>query len=225
VVISLSDTYSITQVTQKYSVTGTVSVALDDTYNITETGVGYVVSGTWNVRLLDNYTFQGIQLNMFTGSVTVSLYDSYVVQGSNSKFMIVDYTSKVEGIEGTTGYVNVTVKNVGTDPGSVSVRLLDVLNKIVSQSTLFLQPGETKSVILSFTLPPAMTYTYTLQAYNIANDTIDDQKQVTVVSKTVPTPTPTTSTTAGMATAVALAVLTGILLLALVLRKSGRRVR
>jgi MYXO-CTERM domain-containing protein len=217
--ISPSDTYSITQTSWKYSVTGTVSVALNDTYNIARVGVGYVVSGTWNIRLLDNYTLQGIVLNKFTGSVAVSLYDSYVVQGSNSKFTIVDYTSKVEGIEGTTGYVNVTVKNAGTDPGSVSVRLLDILNKVVSQDKLFLQPGETKSVILSFTLPPAMTYMYTLQAYNVANDTVDDQKQVTVVSKTAPTPTPTTTTTAGMDIAVAVLLVLLLLLLAVSRRR------
>jgi len=111
---------------------------------------------------------------------------------SEPQFTIVTYTETVSGYPSETKTVTCTIKNVGDTAGDCEARLKDNNGVTVSSQTQTIDAGAEVEFSLDFTLPSEVgTYDYTLEAYNVTTDNVDDSKTVSVTVEEKPAPTPT----------------------------------
>jgi len=105
-------------------------------------------------------------------------------------FNITSYPSSVSGSPSETKTVSITIENIGGSDGDCTVRIKDHNNNIVAEQTKTITAGGSATYSLNITLPSSSgTYTWTIEAYNVTNDTIDDTKSFTVEVSEAPTPT------------------------------------
>ena len=97
------------------------------------------------------------------------------------QFSITDYPSSVTGTPNETKTVNITVQNVGDTDGDCTVRIKDHNGNIVAEQTKTITAGGSATYSLNITLPSTVGgYTWSIEAYNVENDTVDDTKTFTV---------------------------------------------
>ncbi|RLG74653.1 MAG: hypothetical protein DRO14_05510 [Thermoprotei archaeon] len=97
------------------------------------------------------------------------------------QFSITDYPSTVSGTPSETKTISVTVANNGDTDGDCTIRIKDHNNNIVAEDTKTISAGGSATFTLNITLPSDIgTYTWTIEAYNVTNDTVDDTKTFTV---------------------------------------------
>ena len=96
-------------------------------------------------------------------------------------FTITDYPSSVNVQPNASFTVKVTVKNEGSASGTVKVQLKDHNGNVVDYKNVSIGAGEVWTVELSATAPAEEgAYTWTVEAYNIDTDTVDDSKTITI---------------------------------------------
>jgi len=113
-----------------------------------------------------------------------------VEETTGPQFSITDYPSTVSGTPSETKTISVTVANNGDTDGDCTVRIKDHNGNVVASDTKTITAGGSETYSLSITLPSETgTYTWTIEAYNVTNDTVDDTKSFTVEVSEAPTPT------------------------------------
>ena len=113
-----------------------------------------------------------------------------VEETTGPSFSITDYPSSVSGTPNSTKTVNITVANNGDTDGDCTVRIKDHNGTVVAEDTKTITAGGSETYSLSITLPSETgTYTWTIEAYNVTNDTVDDTKSFTVEVSEAPTTT------------------------------------
>jgi len=109
----------------------------------------------------------------------IAYYDGTLQQAPS--FTITDYPSSVSGTPNETKTISITVANNGNADGDCTVRIRDHNNNIIAEQTKTITAGGSETYSLSITLPSTTgTYTWTIEAYNIDTNTIDDSKTFTV---------------------------------------------
>ena len=117
-------------------------------------------------------------------SESISAVVEYTVP-TGPQFSITEYPSHVSGTPSETKTVNITVQNVGDTDGDCTIRIKDHNNNIVASDTKTISAGGSATFTLNITLPSDIgTYTWTIEAYNVTNDTVDDTKTFTVEATT-----------------------------------------
>lgn len=98
-----------------------------------------------------------------------------------SRFTIIDYPSSVSVQPNTSFTIKVTVKNEGSVSGTVKVQLKDHNGNVVDYKNVSIGADNVWTVELSGTAPSEQgAYTWTVEAYNIDTETLDDSKTITV---------------------------------------------
>jgi len=116
----------------------------------------------------------------------IAYYDGTLPQAP--AFTITDYPSSVSGTPSEQKTINVTVENNGNADGDCTVRIRDHNNNIVAEQTQTITAGSSAIYSLQITLPSTTgTYTWTIEAYNVTNDTVDDTETFTVEVSEAPT--------------------------------------
>ena len=121
-------------------------------------------------------------------TVTAPAYADALATISGSQFSIVDYPSKVSGTQSSSKTVNVVIQNIGDTDGECTVRIKDHNGTVVAEQTQTITAGGSATYSLQITLPSETgTYTWTIEAYNVDNASVDDTKSFTVEVTTAPT--------------------------------------
>jgi len=116
----------------------------------------------------------------------IAYYDGTLQQAP--AFTITDYPSSVSGTPNETKTISITVANNGNSDGDCTVRIRDHNNNIVAEQTQTITAGSSAIYSLQITLPSTTgTYTWTIEAYNVTNDTVDDTETFTVEVSEAPT--------------------------------------
>jgi len=111
------------------------------------------------------------------------LYDPVIEIASH--FVITNYPSSISGTPSSTKTINITVENQGSADGDCKVRIKDHNGTVVAEQTNTITAGGSATFTLNITLPSDIgTYTWTIEAYNVTNDTVDDTKTFTVEATT-----------------------------------------
>ena len=98
-----------------------------------------------------------------------------------SLFKITNYPSSVSGAPNESKTISITVENQGNADGDCTVRIKDHNGNAVAEQTKTITAGSSATFSLNITLPSTTgTYTWTIEAYNVTNDTVDDTKSFTV---------------------------------------------
>jgi len=141
--------------------------------------ISYNGGGTRTIDLSGNVNDD---VNNTVGSVSGSLEDQYgSVETGVPIFAITSYPSSVSGTPSSAMSISITVTNNGDIDGDCTVRIRDHNNNIVAEQTKTITAGGSATYSLQIILPSnAGTYTWTIEAYNITNDTVDDTKSFTV---------------------------------------------
>lgn len=96
-------------------------------------------------------------------------------------FSIAGYPESVSGAPGETKSFQVTVSNDGDENGDVILRIKDHNGNIVFSEQQTIYVGTCYIFNVSITLPSqAGTYTWSIEAYNVSTDNVDDSKSFTV---------------------------------------------
>ena len=96
-------------------------------------------------------------------------------------FTIIDYPDSVNVQPNASFTVKVTVKNEGSASGTVKVQLKDHNGNVVDYKNVSIGAGEVWAVELSATAPSERgAYMWTVEAYNLDTETVDDSKTITV---------------------------------------------
>ena len=110
-------------------------------------------------------------------------HKTYIVfiDPAEPSFSITSYPTSISGSPSSTKSIDVVVKNTGASDGDCTVRIKDHNGNIVSSGTKTISAGGSATYSLNITLPSnAGTYTWTIEAYNVDTNTIDDTKTFTV---------------------------------------------
>ena len=135
-----------------------------------------------------------------------------VTQPTGPHFTIASVNAPTSVSTGKQFTITITVANDGNDSGDVTIRLYENDN-LVETTTLTLSAGEQGQASFTRQAPNSpTTLNYKVEAYNVTNDTVDDQKTFTVQV--------TQPSTTGVGTAtIGLIILIILLLLIFLLRR------
>jgi len=105
----------------------------------------------------------------------------YYVEELKPEFKITNYPTTVSGSPNESKTISITVENQGNADGDCTVRIKDHNGNVVAEQTKTITAGGSATYSLQITLPSTTgTYTWTIEAYNVTNDTVDDTKTFTV---------------------------------------------
>jgi len=153
---------------------------------------------TWNLIETVNTDENGVATT--THETTQTTYYKAVFEGDEEyegseatavysvapHFTITQYIDKIDTHPNYTIGLNVYVKNDGEKEGTCEVRLRDHNNNIVDSEQVTLALGEEKAVWLEATAPSEIgTYNWTIEAYNLDTQTVDDSKPLTINVKEI----------------------------------------
>jgi len=97
---------------------------------------------------------------------------------------IVSYPSEVKGAPNEQKTINVTVKNNSTSPITCELRIKDHNNNIIYSEQVVIDANSQYTFTPTITLPSTTgQYTWTIEAYNVENATVDDSKTFNVIVK------------------------------------------
>ena len=148
---------------------------------------------TWNLIATVNTDENGIATT--THETTQTTYYKAVFEGDDvyepseatasytleAHFTITSYPETINTHPNYTIGFNVTVLNDGNADGTCEVRLKDHNNNIVDSKQVAIAQGAEETVALQATAPSSVgTYTWTIEAYNVDTQTVDDSKSITV---------------------------------------------
>jgi flagellin-like protein len=98
-------------------------------------------------------------------------------------FTITSWNQTITGPAGSKQRFVAEIENVGSANGTVEVRVLDSAGALVGSTQITLQPGQRGTAGILLTLPStAETYTWTVEAFNTATESVDDRKKFTVIA-------------------------------------------
>ena len=127
------------------------------------------------------WTVEVYNLNTQTVDDSKSITVNVIEVIENPHFTITSYPNTINTRPNYTIGFNVTVLNDGNADGTCEVRLKDHNNNIVDSEQVAIAQGEEKSVALQATAPSQVgTYTWTIEAYNVDTQTVDDSKSITI---------------------------------------------
>jgi len=133
-----------------------------------------ITSGSNGVGLVTETVNQG------TDNISLSANDG-IIYVSTSIFSIVNYPSKVSGYTGEQKIVDITVENQGVSDGTVELRVKDHNGNVVASQRQTIPAGSSYTFSITITLPSTVgTYTWSIEAYNVSTDNVDDSKSFTV---------------------------------------------
>jgi len=97
------------------------------------------------------------------------------------RFTITYWNQTITGPAGSKQRFVAEIENVGSANGTVEVRVLDSTGALVNSTQIVLQPGQRGTAEMLLTLPStAGTYTWIVEAFNTATESVDDRKSFTV---------------------------------------------
>jgi len=148
---------------------------------------------TWNLITTVNTDENGVATT--THETTQTTYYKAVFEGDDvyepseatasytleAHFTISSYPTSINTHPNETINTNVTVLNDGNADGTCEVRLRDHNNVSVDSKQVPILQGAEGGVTLQATAPSQVgTYTWTIEAYNLNTQTVDDSKSITV---------------------------------------------
>jgi flagellin-like protein len=99
------------------------------------------------------------------------------------RFTITSWNQTITGPAGSKQRFVAEIENVGSANGTVEVRVLDSAGALVNSTQIALQPGQRGTAGILLPLPStAETYTWTVEAFNTATESVDDRKKFTVIA-------------------------------------------
>ena len=97
------------------------------------------------------------------------------------RFTITSWNQSIAGAPSSRQRFVAEIENVGGANGTVEARVLDSAGALVNSTRITLQPGQRGTAEMLLTLPStAGTYTWTVEAFNTATESVDDRKSFAV---------------------------------------------
>ena len=151
--------------------TKTISAGGSATYSLNITLPSETGTYTWTIEAYNVSTSNVDDSKTFTVEATTA----------GPQFSITEYPIKVTGTTNETKTVNITVSNNRDVSGTCIIRIKDHNGNVVASDTKTVPANGSATYSLNITLPSvAGGYTWTIEAYNVENGTIDDTKTFTV---------------------------------------------
>ena len=151
--------------------TKTISAGGSATYSLSIAFPSETGTYTWTIEAYN------VSIDRVDDTVTFTVE----VEELRPEFKITNYPSTVSGSPSSSKTVNITVENQGNVEGAVELRIKDHNGSVVASQQQSIPAGQSYTFSLQITLPSDIgSYTWTIEAYNVSTDAIDDSKSFTV---------------------------------------------